>query len=91
LPQPQPFCSADALATLFLVLLVVLTSVASVRTMGDTISLGIISVRDISEAAIVSAVSMAVGFMVAGSMVAAATGEREGVRGEVPIFLKIAV
>ena len=61
----------------FLVLLVVLTSAASVRTMGDTTSLGMISVRDISEPAILSAVSMAVGFTEAGSMVAAATGERE--------------
>jgi hypothetical protein len=51
LPQPQSFYSADALVTLFLVLLMALTSVATEGGMGDTTSTAIISPRVISMVA----------------------------------------
>jgi hypothetical protein len=72
LPQPQSFYSADALVTLFWVLLMALTSVALTSVaeagMADTTSMAIISLRVIS----MEADSMPVDFMAV-----AVTGRRE--------------
>jgi hypothetical protein len=51
LPPRQSFYSADALVTLFLVLLAALISMASEGGMGATISMAIVSPRVISMAA----------------------------------------
>jgi hypothetical protein len=58
--------------TLFLVLLMALTSVATEGGMGDTTSMAIVSARDILELAMPSADSMEVDFTAV-----AATGRRE--------------
>jgi hypothetical protein len=71
LPQPQSSYSADALVTLFLVLLMALTSVAAEGGMGDTTFTAIISWRVISMVAD----SMEVDFTEAAGM--AAIGRRE--------------
>jgi hypothetical protein len=73
LSQPRSFYSADALVTLFLVLLMALTSMALTLVveggMGDTTSMAIISPP---------VISMAEDFTVAvDSTVAAATGRRQ--------------
>jgi hypothetical protein len=74
LPQPQSSYSADAPVTLFLVLLMALTSVATEGGMGDTTSMAIVSARDISELAMPSVDSTAVDFTEAA---VAAIGRRE--------------
>jgi hypothetical protein len=68
LPQPQSFYSADALVTLFMVLLMALTWAASEGGMGDTTSMAIISRRVISMEADFTAVDFTA---------AAGTGRRE--------------
>jgi hypothetical protein len=68
LPQPQSFYSADALVTLFMVLLMALTWAASEGGMGDTTSMAVISPRVISTEADFAAVDFTA---------AAGTGRRE--------------
>jgi hypothetical protein len=68
LPQPQSFYSADALVTLFMVLLMALTWAASEGGMGDTTSMAVISPRVISMEADFTAVDFTA---------AAGTGRRE--------------
>jgi hypothetical protein len=74
LPHPQSFYSADALVTLFLVLLMALTSVATEGGMGDTTSTAIISPRVIS---MVADSTEAVGTEAVGTAVAATVRREE--------------
>jgi hypothetical protein len=78
LPQLQSFYWADALVTLFLVLLMALISVATAGGMADTTSMAIISARVISmEADSMVVDSTEVDFTEAVGTAVAATVRRE--------------